>query len=194
MQCYLRWPPCPCGVKILKNLHLQRRIFEAESWYITSEILCLWWSSVGWVWWRCRVSEVIGASNWYWLPAGQGLLSLLQVRVEKECFYFFCFFTFIPVVRSSLSLSFISSTILSHFSRSLGDNTKWPTRVDVSLKPNDLWPFKANKICVPYICMGKMQKTHFLKMNRPACRLCRRASLWPGGCGFDPRPGETKDH
>ena len=28
-----------------------------------------------------------------------------------ECFYFFCFFTFIPVPLSSLSLSFISSTI-----------------------------------------------------------------------------------
>ena len=30
-----------------------------------------------------------------------------------ECFYFFCFFTFIPVPLSSLSLSFISSTVSS---------------------------------------------------------------------------------
>ena len=30
-----------------------------------------------------------------------------------ECFNFFCFFTFIPVPHSSLSLSFISSTISS---------------------------------------------------------------------------------
>ena len=30
-----------------------------------------------------------------------------------ECFYFFCFFTFIPVLLSSLSLSFFSSTLSS---------------------------------------------------------------------------------
>ena len=62
---------------------------------------------------RCRVSYVTGASNWYWLTVGQGLLSLQQVRVEGECFYFFCFFTFIPVPLSSLFLSFISSPISS---------------------------------------------------------------------------------
>ena len=62
---------------------------------------------------RCCVSYITGASNWYWLTAGQGLLSLRRVRVEGGCFYFFCFFTFIPVPLSSLSLSFISSTISS---------------------------------------------------------------------------------
>ena len=30
----------------------------------------------GWVVRRCRVSYVTGASNWYWLTVGQGLLSL----------------------------------------------------------------------------------------------------------------------
>ena len=59
------------------------------------------------------VSYITGASNWYWLAVGQGLLSLYWVRVEGECFYFFCFFTFIPVPLSSLSLSFISSTLSS---------------------------------------------------------------------------------
>ena len=86
-------------------------------------------------------------------------------------FYFYCFFTFISVPLSSLSLSFISSTIsflplsgrqhkmthkgwrvnkpkhnqislssplLSLFSLSLGDDTKWPTRVDVLLNPNTI--------------------------------------------------------
>ena len=43
--------------------------------------------------------------------------------VEGECFYFFCLFTFVPVSLSSLSLSFISSTI-TYFSLSLGDDTK----------------------------------------------------------------------
>ena len=61
----------------------------------------------------CHVSCVIGASNWYWLTVGQGLLSMWQVRVEGEFFYFFCFFTFIPVPLSSLSLSFISSALFS---------------------------------------------------------------------------------
>ena len=54
-------------------------------------------------------------------------------------FYFICFFTFIPVPLSSMSLSFIFSTISSiSFSHSLGDNTKWPTRVDVLLNPNTI--------------------------------------------------------
>ena len=36
-----------------------------------------------------------------------------SIRVEGDCFYFFCFFTLIPVPLSSLFLSFISSTISS---------------------------------------------------------------------------------
>ena len=67
----------------------------------------------GWVWRRCRVSYVTGAPNWYWLPVGQGLLSFVASKDRGECFYFFCFFTFIPLPNSSLSLSFISSTISS---------------------------------------------------------------------------------
>ena len=68
----------------------------------------------GWVRQMCHVSYITGASSWYWLTAGQGLLSSQQVRVERECFYFFCFltvihFTFSPVplissVNSSISL------------------------------------------------------------------------------------------
>ena len=56
---------------------------------------------------RSRVYYVTGASNWHWLTVGHGLLSLQQVSVEVECFYFFSFFTFIPVHLSSLSLSFL---------------------------------------------------------------------------------------
>ena len=61
---------------------------------------------------RCRVSYVTGASNRYWLIFGQGLLSLQQVRVEGECLYFFCSFTFIHFPFSPV-LSFISSAISS---------------------------------------------------------------------------------
>ena len=60
---------------------------------------------------RCCVAYITGAPNWYWLTVGQYLLSLLQVRAMGECFYFFCFFTFILVLLSSLSLSLISTAI-----------------------------------------------------------------------------------
>ena len=38
---------------------------------------------------------------------------LVAGKDRGGCFYFFCFFTFIPVSLSSLSLSFISSAISS---------------------------------------------------------------------------------
>ena len=47
-------------------------------------------------------------------------------------------YVFIPVPLSSLSLSLISSAISSLFSLSLGDDTKWPTRFGMSLKPNPI--------------------------------------------------------
>ena len=91
----------------------------------------------------CRVSCFTGASNWYWLTAGEGLLTLQLLRVEGvvgrgEYFYFFCFFTFISFPLSPLFLSFISSTISSISSFSLGNDTKWPTRVDVSLNQDTI--------------------------------------------------------
>ena len=107
---------------------------------------CLWGV---WVRQRCCVSYITGgvqlrlAYNWARpaiLAAGKG-----------ECFYFFCFFTFCFFTFISVSsLSFIllflpcpslSSPLLllsSLFSLSLGDNTKWPTRADVSLNPNTI--------------------------------------------------------
>ena len=57
---------------------------------------------------RCRGSYVTGASNWYCLTVGQGLLSLQQVRVEGGVFISSVSslpFIFLP----PLSLSFISS-------------------------------------------------------------------------------------
>ena len=46
-------------------------------------------------------------------PTDIGLELGLQIKAEGKCFYFFCFFAFIPVPLSSVSLSFISSTISS---------------------------------------------------------------------------------
>ena len=65
------------------------------------------------------------------------LAVLVAVKEEGENFHFFCFFPFIPVHLSSLSLSFISSTIFSVFFLPFsGRRHKWPTRIDVSLNPN----------------------------------------------------------
>ena len=87
---------------------------------------------------RCRISHVTGASNWYWLTVGQGLLSLQQERVEGECFNFFCCFihSFFFLLYPSLSSPLLS--LLSFLSLSLGDDTKWPIRVGVSLNPNTI--------------------------------------------------------
>ena len=53
--------------------------------------------------------------------------------------YFFFFFTFIHVPLSSLSLSLSSLlSLLFFFSLSLGEDTKCPTRIGVSLNPNSI--------------------------------------------------------
>ena len=94
-------------------------------------------SGEGRVWQRCRVSCVTRASNWYWLTVGQGLLSLQQVWVEGECLISSTL-SFIFLFLSCPSLSSPQLSRLSLFSLSLGDDTKWPTRVDVSLNPNTI--------------------------------------------------------
>ena len=88
---------------------------------------------------RCHVSYVTGASNWYWLTVGQGLLSLKQVRAEGGSFIssvssLSFLFLFLPC--PSLLSPLLS--LLSLSSLSLGDNTKWATRVDVSLNQNTI--------------------------------------------------------
>ena len=101
----------------------------------------------GWVRQRCRVSCVTGASHWYWLTVGQGLLALQQVGSAGECFYFFCVFTFVHFHLfpcPSLSSSLLS--LLSLFSLSLGNDTKWPTRV-VSLNSNKIGSHKRFLYC-----------------------------------------------
>ena len=93
----------------------------------------------GRVWRRCRVSYVTGASSWYWLTVVKGLLSLQQVRVEGNVFISSVsslpfLFRFLPY--PSLSSPLLS--LLSLFFLSLGDNSKWSTRVDMSLNPNTI--------------------------------------------------------
>ena len=81
---------------------------------------------------------VTGASNWYWLTVGKGLLSLQQLRVQGDFFislflYFHSFSFFSPVPLLHLLYYFFSL-----FSVSLEDDIKWPTVVDVSLNPNTI--------------------------------------------------------
>ena len=69
--------------------------------------------------------QLILASSW----ARPAILVELPVRVEGECFYFFCFFTVIPVPFSLssplLSLSpFLWEMTLLSLSLSLGDDTE----------------------------------------------------------------------
>ena len=80
--------------------------------------ICTVWSESslskggGWARQRCCVSCVTGASICYLLTVGQGLLSLQQVRVEGECFHFFCFFTFIHFPLSPIPFFHLSSPFL----------------------------------------------------------------------------------
>ena len=101
----------------------------------------LWVNDVIWGWLgEAKVSCILRhrGANWYWLIVGQGLLSLQQVRVEGECFYFFCFFTFI-IFLSPLSLFHLFYYLFCLSSPfSLGYNTNWLTRFDVSCNPNSV--------------------------------------------------------
>ena len=79
--------------------------------------LCV--SGGGWVMQRCRVSCITGASDWYWFTVGQGLLSLQQVRVEGECFYFLFLhfhslssFSSVPLFHLLYYLFYLSSPFL----------------------------------------------------------------------------------
>ena len=73
------------------------------------------------------------------LQLGKTCYPCKQVRVEGECFIssvssLSFLFPFLPC--PSLPSPLLS--ILSLFSLFLGDDTKWPTRVDVSLNPNSI--------------------------------------------------------
>ena len=78
----------------------------------------------GWVKQRCHVSYVTGASNWYWLTARQGLLSLQQVRIEGECLYFFYSFIFIHYPFFPVPLFYLLYYLFYLFSPFLWETTQ----------------------------------------------------------------------
>ena len=75
------------------------------------------------------------------------------------CFYFFCFFTFIPVPLSSLSLSFISSTISSTFFLPFSGR-RYKMTHKVSLNPNTI---KVQSLNRSALCVKKNQQNDILK-------------------------------
>ena len=91
---------------------------------------------------RCCVSCVTRASNWYWLTA-----ILLAGKIEGE--FFISSVSSLSFLFLFLPCSSLSSLLLSLFSLSLGDDTKWPTRVDVSLNLNTIknTHSKNNPLC-----------------------------------------------
>ena len=97
----------------------------------------------GWVRQKCRVSQgrpTDIAFSWA-RPA-----TLQQTWIEEECFYFF--FTPPPSIHFPLHpCPSLSSHLLSpFFPLSPGDDTKWPTKVDVSLNPNTVNKFRRRQI------------------------------------------------
>ena len=93
--------------------------------------------------------------------------------VVAGIFYFVCFFTFIPITLSSLSLSFIFSTISSLFSPFLWEKTKSkPTRVDVSLNPNTFNQYKEFSSCIHFIATSMILPVFFffpISITGPSC-------------------------
>ena len=93
------------------------------------------WAGSGPVVQRWCVSYITGASNWYWLKLGRACYPCSRLGSRGNVFIssvssLSFLFLFLPCP----SLSFLLLSLLSLFSLSLGDDTKWPTRVDVSLK------------------------------------------------------------
>ena len=104
----------------------QQTVHIHISWAISSESALFAKVSGGWFG-LAKISCILHhtrASNWYWLIVGQGLLSLQQVWLDREClissvssllfiFLFPLYLSFISSTISLLYLSFISSTISS---------------------------------------------------------------------------------
>ena len=90
-------------------------------------------------------------SGYHWLTVGQDLLSLYQARVKGNVSISSCFFIFIPVPLSSLSLSFISSTISSiSFLLFSGKRHKITYNVVKRSQSINKYPFSSSQACFWY--------------------------------------------
>ena len=131
---YVRWfcwdPVCEMIAKIVK--YVRWFCWDPDMWNGSDEIRG--WSGGAKVCILChRGVQLILAYSW----ARPAILVAGKGRGGMFLFLLFLHFhscsSFFPVPLSSLRLS-----LLSLFSLSLGDDTKWPTRVDVSLNPNTI--------------------------------------------------------
>ena len=120
------------------------------SYPVSLSFMCKLSTGGGWVRQRCHVSYVTRASSWVWLTVEQGLLSLQQYRVEEEFISALFSLSFIFLFLSCPSLSYPLLSFLYFFSLSLGDDTKWPTRVDVSLNSNTISQLRLAHDCEQY--------------------------------------------
>ena len=92
----------------------------------------------GWERQRCHISCVTRASIWYWLTVGQTCYSCSRCG-RGGMFLFLLFLHFhsfssffpVPLIHLLYYLFWLSSP-------SLWEDSKWPTRVDVSLNPNTI--------------------------------------------------------
>ena len=75
------------------------------------------------------------------------------------------------------SLSSPLPSLLSHFSLSLGDDTKWPTRVDVSLNPNSIKK-KLSVYVILTLCIAtdRTEQTVLTQIRRRGARRLIRVS------------------
>ena len=92
-------------------------------------------------------------------------------------FNFCCVFTFIPFPLSPCpSLLSPQLSLLSLFSLSLGDDTKWPTRVDVSLNPNTINQYSDQNtyLCIHSVDWDKTAHTNTWRLVRHLSHLAWR--------------------
>ena len=126
----------------------------------------------GWVRQHYRVFCVTGMSNWYWLityswarPSALGAGRGRGVRV-----ILLLLFLHFPSLSSSLLY------LLSLFSLSLGDDTKWLTTVDVSLNPNTVNQSTDYVVLSDVSVNGRHRRLQNLFFC--ACLIADNISLW----------------
>ena len=102
---------------------------------------------------------------------------------KGECFYFYCFsLSFISLVHLCPSLSSPLLSLLSLFSLSLGDDAKWPTRVEVSLNPNTtinhVEPFVEGRLRVYSYSHAPLTKMAAIPIYAKKVFFSRLRKLW----------------
>ena len=107
----------------------------------------------------------------------------IGLQLGRGYFYFFCFFTFIPVPLSSLFISFLSSTITSiSFLPFFGRRHKMTHKGWRVVKPQH----NQSYLLVIYICISTYTYAYvllwvFLVDFTVEPKYTKISSLWPGG-------------